>query len=194
MKHETTTLMTKKALVASLKKLMEKKPLGKISVREIIEDCKVNRKTFYYHFHDIPDLVKWMFEEEAIEVVKQYDIITDYEDAIRFAMNYVEENKHICNCACDALGRDELKQFFQQDFFSVVGNFIDKLSENMNVPKDYKLFIINFYTKALSSLLIDWIRSKNKDINAKEKFIKYLSITLYGSIKHSLESAEIELK
>lgn len=48
MKHETTTLMTKKALASSLKKIMEQKPLGKISVREIIEDCGVNRKTFYY--------------------------------------------------------------------------------------------------------------------------------------------------
>ena len=91
MKHEVTTLMTKKALAASLKKLMESRPLSKITVRDIIEDCGVNRKTFYYHFQDIYDLVKWMFEEEAIEVVKQYDLIIDYQDAIRFTLDYVEK-------------------------------------------------------------------------------------------------------
>lgn len=61
-------------------------------------------------------MLKWMFEEEAVDVVKQYDIIIDYEDAIRFTMNYVEANKHIFNCAFDALGRDELKRFFKMIF------------------------------------------------------------------------------
>ena len=184
--------MTKKALVTSLKKLMEKRPLSKISIREIIEDCGVNRKTFYYHFQDIHDLIRWMFEEEAIEVVKQYDLIIDYQDAIRFAMNYVDDNKHICSCAFDALGRDELKQFFQKDFFSVIGGIVDQLSEGMSVPEDYKTFLVNFYTEALASLLIDWIR--NKENGDKEKYIQYVSVTFYGTIKQALERAEKELK
>lgn len=195
MKHETTTLMTKKALAASLKKLMEKKRLSKISVREIVEDCGVNRKTFYYHFQDINDLVKWMFEEEAIEVVKQYNMIIDYEDAIRFALDYVEKNKHICNCVYDALGRDELKRFFQKDFFSVIGNIVGQLSDGMVIPEDYKAFLINFYTEALASQLIDWIQNKeNNSENDKDKMIKYVSLTLYGSIKQILERAEKKLK
>lgn len=105
MEERATTLMTKKALAASLKKLMENRALDKISIREIVEDCGVNRKTFYYHFQNIYDLVNWMFEEEAIEVVKQYDLITNYEDAIRFSMDYIEENEHVCNSALNALGR-----------------------------------------------------------------------------------------
>ncbi len=191
MKHEATTLMTKKALASSLKKIMEKKSLGKISVREIIEDCGVNRKTFYYHFQDIYDLLKWIFEEEAIEIVKQYNLIIDYQDAIEFVLDYVEENQLICNCAFDALGRDELKRFFQKDFFSVISSIVDQLSEGKNIPEDYKEFLVNFYMEALASLLIDWIRNKEK--RDKQKMIKYLSLTLYGSIKQILEKAENEL-
>ena len=66
MKHEITTLNTKKMLAASLKKHMGKKPLSKITISEIIADCGVNRKTFYYHFEDIYTLLKWMLEQEAI--------------------------------------------------------------------------------------------------------------------------------
>ncbi len=62
MKHEITALNTKKALAASLKRCMEKKPLSKITVSELIADCGVNRKTFYYHFEDIYGLLKWMLE------------------------------------------------------------------------------------------------------------------------------------
>lgn len=112
MKERATTRMTKKALAASLKKLMEDSALDKISIREITEDCGVNRKTFYYHFENIYDLVNWLFEEEAIESVKQYDFLADYKEVVRFSMNYVEENEHVVNSALDALGRDELKNSF----------------------------------------------------------------------------------
>ena len=101
MKHEVTTLNTKKALAASLKGFMERKPLSKITVSEIITDCGVNRKTFYYHFNDIYDLLKWILEEEAIEIVKQFDLLLDYREAVIFVMNYVQDNKHLLCCAYD---------------------------------------------------------------------------------------------
>ena len=170
---------------------MEKKLLSKITIKEIIEDCNVNRKTFYYHFQDINDLVKWTFEEEALEVIKQYDLLIDYQDAIRFILSYVEKNKHICNCALDALGRDELKTFFRKDFLNVIGSTVEQLSEGMSVPEDFKVFLINFYTDALASVLIGWIR--DKDHSKKEKMVQYVSVTLYSTIKQVLEKAEREL-
>ena len=62
MKHEITSYNTKRTLADSLKKAMQIKPFSKISVSEIIRDCGLNRKTFYYHFEDIYALLKWMFE------------------------------------------------------------------------------------------------------------------------------------
>ena len=53
--------VTKRALAASLIKLLSQKPLDKVTVKDIIEDCGVNRQTFYYHFKDIYDLVDWIF-------------------------------------------------------------------------------------------------------------------------------------
>ena len=90
---------------------MEKKPLSKITVSEIITDCGVNRKTFYYHFQDIYALLKWMLDEEAIEVVKQFDMLVDYREAILFVLDYVKKNKHLLCCAYDGMGRDEMKRF-----------------------------------------------------------------------------------
>ena len=49
--------ITKRALEQSLKNLLLKKPLTKITINDIAEDCGINRMTFYYHFKDIYDLV-----------------------------------------------------------------------------------------------------------------------------------------
>ena len=42
---------TKQAIIASFLKLAENVPLEKITVKDIVEDCGVNRKTFYYYFN-----------------------------------------------------------------------------------------------------------------------------------------------
>ena len=56
--YKKMSQITKRALEASLKKLLTKKPLDKITITDITEDCGINRMTFYYHFKDIYDLVR----------------------------------------------------------------------------------------------------------------------------------------
>lgn len=60
---------TKRALAASLKKILAVKPLNKITVVDIVSDCEVNRQTFYYHFRDIYDLMEWILADEAARVI-----------------------------------------------------------------------------------------------------------------------------
>ena len=47
---------TKAALEESLKRLLLKKPLDKITITDITTDCGISRMAFYYHFKDIYDL------------------------------------------------------------------------------------------------------------------------------------------
>ena len=114
MKNEEISLQTKKKLAQSLKKAMEKKPLSKVTVSELIKDCNINRNTFYYHFSDIYDLLKWMFEQDAIEVIKKIDLLVDAEEAFRFVADYVDDNRHIINCAYDSMGHEETKRFLRR--------------------------------------------------------------------------------
>ena len=182
MKHEVTTLNTKKTIAASLKKFMEKKPLSKITVSEIVADCGINRKTFYYHFEDIQALLKWILEEEAVEVVKNFDMLLDYEDAINFVINYVEENKHILNCAYDCMGRDELKRFFYKDFNGIMMTIIKGVEENIGVKaeKEYLNFVCDFYTEALTGKIVELLKN-NKPYDRK-KLIDYTFLTLKASL------------
>lgn len=189
MKHEVTTYHTKKALVESLKRAMKSKPFSKITVSEIIRDCGVNRKTFYYHFEDIYALLKWLFEEEAVEVVKHFDLLVDYEKAIRFVMQYVDDNNYIISCAYDSIGREEMKRFFYKDFVGVVASVIDAAEAKMgkNVEPDFKKYVARFYTEAISGMLIEWV--KEKDDRNREKTVQYLTTI----IEVALRSMEFEI-
>lgn len=183
MKHEVTTYHTKRALADSLKKAMKGKPFSKITVSEIINDCGVNRKTFYYHFEDIYALLKWMFEQEAIEVIKHFDLFSDYSDAIRFVMQYADENDYIINCVYDSVGRDGMKRFFYSDFVGVVTSVIDTAEVNFGKSVDpaFKKYVAQFYTEALSGMLIDW--AKERDKHEREQVVQYLTLIIEQALK-----------
>lgn len=152
-------------------------------------DCGINRNTFYYHFEDIQALLKWMLEQEAVEVLKNFDLLLDYEDAINFVLDYVEENKHILNCAYDSMGRDELKRFFYNDFCGIMLTIVTRLEEilGLSLSDDFRNFICDFYTEALTAKLIEVMRSKQP--YDREKLIRFISITFQASLPEVIKRA-----
>lgn len=189
MKHEITTLNTKKMLAASLKGFMEKKPLSKITVSEIIADCGVNRKTFYYHFEDIYALLKWMLEQESIEIIRQFDLLVDCREAVLFIMDYVQHNRHLLCCAYDSMGRDELRRFFCIDFIGIIRTLIDTTEKQLalHTEEDFKTFLAHLYAEAVSGLLVS--EFTGKEDHDPEKAVEYFSLVIKNSIAGALKGA-----
>lgn len=189
MKHEKATLQTKTAISASLKKFMEKKPLRKITVSEIIADCDINRNTFYYHFEDIYDLLKWTLEQEAIEVVKKFNFLIDTEDAVRFVIRYVAQNAHMLNCAYDTMGRDELKRFFYNDFITIIRGIVDdcEATNHLSVSADFKSFLCDFLTEATSGILVNGFQ--NQGFPNEDEIVKNIT-TIVDALPDVLRRAE----
>ena len=182
MKYEITSLNTKRTIANSLKKLMRNNKFAKITVSEIIEDCGINRKTFYYHFEDKYALLKWTLENEAISIVKQLDLMVDYEKAILFTMDYIEKNDYIINCVYDSIGNEELKRYFFADFAEIVKSIIESAATETNyqLTQEYEDFLCLFYTDALIGMMLDWIkRRKERD---KQKTLKYIVNTVKLSL------------
>ncbi|MGN0151126.1 MAG: TetR/AcrR family transcriptional regulator C-terminal domain-containing protein [Wujia sp.] len=192
MKHEEISLNTKKALAEALKDAMKKKPFQKITVSELIQKCDVNRKTFYYHFEDIYALLKWTFEQEAIEVVKNFDLLVDDEEAIAFVMDYVENNEYILNCAYDSIGRDELKQFFCADFLEISVSIIEQAETLMGkkMAPEYKDFLSHFYMEAIAGMLIDWIKDRTQ--RNRKDVIDYISNTIRYSLTGIIQNMSVD--
>ena len=190
MKHEVTSLNTKKTLAEALKKAMKAKPLSKITVSEIIKDCGVNRKTFYYHFEDIYALLKWMLEQEAIEVVKNFDFLVNPEEALGFVIDYVDANKHIINCAYDSMGRDEMKRFFLTDLYGVVRSLVDSIASELvlDVDDNFKDFLTTFYTEALAGMMINYFQGCER--RSRQELIDYILLILQNSIPNVMKKVD----
>ena len=62
---------TRKAIMDSCLRLLEDRPVDKITVKDIVEDCGINRNTFYYHFEDLPSLIYAIFMEDANRIIQE---------------------------------------------------------------------------------------------------------------------------
>lgn len=182
MKYDEESRNTQRRLSEALKQQMKIKPFQKITVSELVRMCGVNRKTFYYHFEDIYALLKWIFEQEAIQMVKKFDLLVDYEEAITFVMNYIEENEYIIQCAYDSIGREELKRFFCADFREIVESVVRKSEQITGTELDsgYRDFLSQFYMEAIAGVLINWITDRGH--RDRETVIRYLVHTIRESL------------
>lgn len=159
MKYQAASLKTKRALAESLKKLMRAKPFSKITVTEIVNDCGVNRKTFYYHFEDIYALLRWIFEEEAVNIIRKFYLLNDYDEAMEFIYEYISENKDLLRNAYDAFGSVELSSFFHMSFVGLNESLIESVEQKMHkrLPERTREYLCEFLTEASGGLLLNII-------------------------------------
>ena len=100
---------TKKALASSLKKLMNTTPLTKITINDIVSDCGVNRRTFYYHFQDIYALLEWIFETEVASVMAENKTYQTWQQGFLQIFFYLDQNHKMVLNTYNSIGREYLE-------------------------------------------------------------------------------------
>ncbi len=181
----SNSLITKKALGNSLKSFMTKKPLNKITVRDVVEDCGLNRQTFYYHFEDIYDLLDWIYKTEAVESISQYRSYTTWTDGFYKIFLYIQNNKDFCYNTLNSLGRNHLDYYLYSVTNDLIMGVVNEVSQNMNVKQKHKEFIANFYTQAFTGLVIQWMKEGMKE--DPKIIIEELNELIEGNFKKALE-------
>ena len=152
--------MTKLALAQSLKQLMAERTLDKITVKEIVTRCGVNRQTFYYHFKDIYDLLDWMFVNEGQEFSRRYPdsrSSDDGESAIRNMCSYLRENKQMVVNIYHSLGRELLDRYLCREMSKLLQTTLGYRAQVFGATEDDLAYLIAFYKHAFVGSLLDWV-------------------------------------
>lgn len=112
--------ITKRALEASLKKMLLKKPVTKITISDITEDCGVNRATFYYHFKDIYDLIEWSCEEDSRIAANGNTTYDTWEQGFLYIFQAVEENKPFILNVYRHVSQEQIIQYLYRVVYQLI--------------------------------------------------------------------------
>ena len=154
--------ITKRAIEASLKKLLLTKPLDKITISDITNDCGINRMTFYYHFKDIYDLVEWACVEDAKKALEGRKNYKDWEQGLCGVFEYVLRDKAFILSVYKAISREQIEVYLYHLTYGLINSVVEERSEGINVRDEDKQFITEFYMYAFVGVMLDWIKHDMK--------------------------------
>lgn len=184
--HKTT----KQAMEESLKRLLLRKPLNKITISDITEDCEVNRMTFYYHFKDIYDLVEWSCEEDARRALNGKKTYETWQEGFYQIFQVVAENKPFIMNVYHSVSREQVENYLYKVTYDLVIGVVEEKSAVMAVRQDDKEFIAHVWKYAFVGLMLDWIRNDMKS-DPKELVARF-STVIHGSITNALEQVRTD--
>ena len=184
-KNPSVSEQTKLQLAAALKILMAQKSMDKITIAELTSLCNIRRQSFYYHFEDIYDLLRWMIENEAISLLKQQEGALLWKEGLLQLFRYLEENRTVCLCALKSVGREHIRRFFEADIYAIIHRTIEQLTENIGVHNNLDSFVdvemlTHFYVVALAGMIESWLLGEID--RTPEQLIQFVDIILNDQI------------
>ena len=178
--------VTKRALEASLKNLLLKKPLDKITISDITEDCGINRMTFYYHFKDIYDLIEWSCVEDASKALEGKKTYGTWQKGFLQIFESVRDNKPFIMNVYHSVSQEQVEIYLYNLTYDLLFSVVEEKAIGMNVRIEDKKFIADFYKYAFVGLMLDWIRNDMKE--DPERIIEHLGTLMYGNITKALRA------
>lgn len=155
--------LTKKAIKQSFIKLLNEKPLNQITVKDIVDDCGVNRNTFYYHFTDIPSLLEEIIEDEANRIIEEYPTIDSIEQCLEVAISFAMKNKRAVLHIYHSVSRELYEKYLMDVCNHVVNAYINTLLKDQPISPEDREILIRFYKCECFGQIIDWMNDEMRE-------------------------------
>lgn len=178
--------VTKQALEASLKQVMQKKPLDKITIRDITDTCGISRMAFYYHFKDLYDLVEWVCLEDVTKALAGKKTYDTWQEGLAQIFEAVLENKAFVSNAYRCISRERMERFLYQLTYGLIRDVVEEKSGATPILEEDKAFIAEFYKYSFVGILLDWIKQgMHADYHT---IVRKMSLTMHGNVSNSIQN------
>ena len=154
---------TKKKIREEFIKILNERPLNKITVKDIASACEINRNTFYYYYTDVYALLSELFQTELQTVTDEYNDTFSWEESFIVATKVALENKIAINHVYNSMQREELEDYIYNVSGHVMNRYVEKLSDGISASSGDKKLIASFYQCALTEMVLRWIASGMKE-------------------------------
>ena len=177
---------TKQALAAALKELMAQKPLEKITIQDLAERAGIRRQNFYYHFEDVYDLMRWMFQEEAVSLLQASEGVLLWQEGLLQLLRYLEANRAVCLCALQSVGRSHLERFFEADLHAILYRTIERFAGEVcpgrpGLSESDAALLTHLYVVGFSAVAESWLLGEID--RSAEELVAFVDLHLQDQLR-----------
>lgn len=176
---------TKKAIVETFLELLKEYSLDRITVKDIVEKCGINRNTFYYYYQDIYDLIDDVFDIETKRVLEDEKQYATWYDELRRVALFVVENRPAILHIYNSKSRDVLQKYLFAICDKLIRGYVEYQAQDVPGSEKQKEFVVSFYKYSLVGMTIGWIKGDTKA--GSEEYLKSMAAVFEGTVKTALE-------
>lgn len=181
--------VTKRALETSLKNLLLKKPLSKITINDITEDCGISRMTFYYHFKDIYDLVEWSCLEDAKIALEGKKTYETWQQGLLQIFGAVQDNKPFIINVYRSVSREHVETYLYKVTYDLLIDVVNEKAEGRAIREEDKRFIADFYKYAFVGVMLNWVKNDMKE--DPHRIAERMNVIMQGNVAGAIEKFSI---
>lgn len=167
---------TKRAIKESFMKLLNERALSQITIKDIVEDCGINRNSFYYHYADLPALIEEIVKEDIDRIINDHASIESLEKCLEVALSFALKNRRGALHIYNSVNRDILEKYLMSVCGYAVERYIETAADGISISADNRALIIRYYKCELFGQIIEWMNGGMKD-DIVEDFHRFCGIS-----------------
>ena len=154
---------TRTAIKEAFLKLLNQRPLSQITVKDIVEDCGINRNSFYYHFEDLPALVEEMVGEQMQNLIQKHPTVSSVEECADAVIELVMENRRAVYHIYNSLSRDVFERHLMDACQYIVSTYLETEFAGRPIAAEDLAVLVRFHKCECFGAVIDWLNGGMKD-------------------------------
>ncbi len=154
---------TRKAIRDSFVKLLNEKPLSQITVRDIVDDCGVNRNTFYYYYQDLPQLLESIVNEDADRIIGEHPSVSSMVDCFNAVISFTLQNRRAVQHIYKSVNRDIYEKYQWRICYHVVTAYVNSILTGRKLREEDRQLLIDYAACVCFGFCMGWLESGMKD-------------------------------
>lgn len=151
---------TKDAIAAAFFELLTERSLSKITVKDIVDRCGINRNTFYYHFEGIPSLLEQTVKYMSDQIIQTHSKFGSPIDCIVPFAQYCTDNKKAILHIYRSVQREVFLTYLDRAAMYIVSQYVEATTVGLFTSESHtkeKELLIRYYKCTLVGGILDWL-------------------------------------
>lgn len=154
---------TKSMIADAFLQMMRQKSLDKITIKDIVECCKISRQAFYYHFQDILDVIEWIVQREMQQTFEECLKIEDPRDALLYMVRHTIEHHEKLNKLLNSQHGEQIQQYLMQTYCNLLRETRIRRRTKISYPTAEAETTLHFLAFGTVGVIKEAIRSGHCD-------------------------------
>ena len=153
---------TRRAIKETFLRQLSQRPLNQITVKDIVEECGINRNSFYYHFEDLPALIEEVLRERVEQLMAAHPTIDSVEEGFDAIVEFAMENRRAIYHIYNSLSRDVFERYLMEACQYIVSAYVDSALAQKPLDGAGRDAVVRFHKCACFGSVVDWLNGGMK--------------------------------